>query len=144
MSTPSPTPTPAPIPDSPPHAPPLPLPLSASIVLTSLPPDATSALSRATTEDAASVPAKGIPPFPSPHPHSPTMRPRPPPPPQPSTNSTRRSNHPPPTHRQRPPPPAKDLQSLEREPIRDYSWVFAQEAAGGERWGGRRGCGRWE
>ncbi|KAI4211179.1 MAG: hypothetical protein LQ351_005977 [Letrouitia transgressa] len=47
----SPAPSEPPIPDSPPHNPTLPLPLSASIVLTSLPKDASSALAEATADE---------------------------------------------------------------------------------------------
>lgn len=56
VSNPTPTPTPIPIPDSPPSS--LPLPLSASLLLTSLPRDASSALAQA-VQDIDAVPLKG-------------------------------------------------------------------------------------
>ncbi|KAL8736722.1 MAG: hypothetical protein Q9166_000088 [cf. Caloplaca sp. 2 TL-2023] len=55
----SPAPSEAPIPDSPtPANPSIPLPLSASILLTSLPQDATSALEQATSAASADIPEK--------------------------------------------------------------------------------------
>ncbi len=57
----SPAPSEGPIPDSPTAADPsIPLPLSASILLTSLPQDATSALDKATAAASADIPEKGM------------------------------------------------------------------------------------
>ena len=155
MSSPSSPPIdPPPIPDDPtPENADLPLPLSASIVLTSLPQDATSALEKASKEDNDGVPEKGMcfqtPPkvllkspsnflFPGKslcyHLFSSfeknTLLINTPP---------QNSNNPLPTRRLRPPAQTTHFQSQQREPLRDRR-CFLNQAVGGQ-WG-RGSCGR--